>query len=208
MTISVDSQNTDDDFDGLADTTISVQTIDDDEAGFTIIQTGGDTVISEDGTTDTFSIVLTAQPTSDVEITINQPTDINANQNLAVNALNANISDEATISVQSLIFTPENWDTPQAITVTPENDGLIDGDVQFEILVEINDATSDPNFADVDSELVIGTNLDDDVAGFEITLNNTYVIVNETGTTDTFNIVLTAEPLSDVVLLLLSLIHI
>ena len=51
---------------------------------------------------------------------------------------------------------------------------------------------------------MIGTNLDDDVAGFEITLNNTYVIVNETGTTDTFNIVLTAEPLSDVVLLLTS----
>ena len=98
ITISVDSQNTDDDFDGLADTTISVQTIDDDEAGFTIIQTGGDTVISEDGTTDTFSIVLTAQPTSNVEITLSQPTDINANQNLSVNALlNANISDESTI---------------------------------------------------------------------------------------------------------------
>ena len=107
-------------------------------------------------------------------------------------------------SIQTLIFTPENWDTPQAITVTPENDGLIDGDIQFEILVEINNANSDPDFADVDSELVIGTNLDDDVAGFEITLNNTYVIVNETGTTDTFNIVLTAEPLSDVVLLLTS----
>ncbi|HJM99583.1 MAG TPA: hypothetical protein QF850_04940, partial [Acidimicrobiales bacterium] len=201
ITISVDSQNTDDDFDGLADTAISVETIDDDEAGFIIIQTGGDTVISEDGTTDTFSIVLTAQPTSDVEITLSQPTDVNSNENLI---LNANISDEATISAQTLIFTPENWDTPQAITVNPENDGLIDGDIQFEILAEINDATSDPDFADVDSETVIGTNLDDDVAGFEITLNDTYVIVDETGTTDTFNIVLTAEPLSDVVLLLTS----
>ena len=201
ITISVDSQNTDDDFDGLLDTTISVETIDDDKAGFTIIQTGGDTVISEDGTTDTFSIVLTAQPTSDVEITLSQPTDVNSNGNLI---LNANISDEATISIQSLIFTPENWDTPQAITVNPENDGLIDGDIQFEILAEINDATSDPDFAGVGSEILIGTNLDDDVAGFEITLNDTYVIVNETGTTATFNIVLTAEPLSDVVLLLTS----
>ncbi|MDP6297881.1 MAG: hypothetical protein QF388_00535, partial [Acidimicrobiales bacterium] len=201
ITISVDSQNTDDDFDGLADTTISVETIDDDEAGFTIIQTGGDTVISEDGTTDTFSIVLTAQPTSDVEITLSQPTDANSNENLI---LNANISDEATISIQSLTFTPENWNTPQVITVTPENDGLIDGDIQFEILAEINDATSDPDFTNVDSETVVGTNLDDDVAGFEITLNNSYVIVNETGTIDTFAIVLTAEPLSEVILTLIS----
>ena len=206
ITIAIDQQTTDDDFDALADTVIPVLTIDDDIAGFTVIQTGGDTVVSEDGTEDTFAIVLNAQPTSDVEITITQPQDVISIEN---QLLNVNISDEASISIQTLTFTPENWNVPQSITVTPADDPLIDGDIQFEMIVEITAENSDPDFANVDSETVTGTVLDDDVPGFEITQNNTYVIVDENGTTDTFTIVLTAEPLSNVILTLqLSLIHI
>ena len=72
------------------------------------------------------------------------------------------------------------------------------------MIVEITAENSDPDFANVDSETVTGTVLDDDVPGFEITQNNTYVIVDENGTTDTFTIVLTAEPLSNVILTLQS----
>ena len=199
ITIAIDPQTTDDDFDGLANTVIPVLTIDDDIAGFTVIQTGGDTVVSEDGTEDTFAIVLNAQPTSNVEITITQPQDVIPVEN---QLLNANISDEASISIQTLTFTPENWNVPQSITVTPADDPLIDGDIQFEMIVEITAENSDPDFASVDSETVTGTVLDDDVPGFEITQSNTFVIVDENGTTDTFTIVLTAEPLSNVILTL------
>ena len=116
--------------------------------------------------------------------------------------LNENISDEASISIQTLTFTPENWNVPQSITVTPADDPLIDGDIQFEMIVEITAENSDPDFASVDSETVTGTVLDDDVPGFEITQSNTFVIVDENGTTDTFTVVLTAEPLSNVILTL------
>ena len=97
ITIAIDQQTTDDDFDALTDTVIPVLTIDDDIAGFTVIQTGGDTVVSEDGTEDTFAIVLNAQPTSNVEITITQPQDVIPLEN---QLLNQNISDEASISIQ------------------------------------------------------------------------------------------------------------
>ena len=70
------------------------------------------------------------------------------------------------------------------------------------MIVEITAENSDPDFASVDSETVTGTVLDDDVPGFEITQSNTFVIVDENGTTDTFTIVLTAEPLSNVILTL------
>ena len=70
MTISVVDAVSDDDFDGVANQTVSATTTDDDAAGFTITQTGGSTSVSESGTTDTFTIVLNAQPTSNVVLTV------------------------------------------------------------------------------------------------------------------------------------------
>ncbi|MFL3016309.1 MAG: hypothetical protein ACJZ2F_02075 [Acidimicrobiales bacterium] len=48
----------------LDQTVSAATTTDDDIAGFTIVQTGGSTGVAETGTTDTFTVVLTAQPTS------------------------------------------------------------------------------------------------------------------------------------------------
>ena len=111
------------------------------------------------------------------------------------------------ISIQILTFTPENWNVPQSITVTPADDSLIDGDIQFEMIVEITAENSDPDFASVDSETVTGTVLDDDVPGFEITQNNTFVIVDENGTTDTFTIVLTSIILAGAIFSLYRALH-
>ena len=60
-----------DDFDGVTDQTVSVTTSDSDIAGFTVIESGGTTTVAEDGsTTDDFTVVLDAQPTSDVVLSI------------------------------------------------------------------------------------------------------------------------------------------
>ena len=53
----------------LADQTVSATTTDDDAAGFTVLETAGSTSVSESGTTDTFTVVLTAEPASNVVIT-------------------------------------------------------------------------------------------------------------------------------------------
>ena len=46
----------------VADQTVSVSTTDDDVAGFTVSEPGGSTTVTEAGDTDTFTVVLNAQP--------------------------------------------------------------------------------------------------------------------------------------------------
>ncbi|MFL3016315.1 MAG: hypothetical protein ACJZ2F_02105 [Acidimicrobiales bacterium] len=66
ITITIVDSISDNDFSDVADQTVTAVTTDDDAAGFTIVQTDGSTSVSESGTTDTFTVVLDAQPASDV----------------------------------------------------------------------------------------------------------------------------------------------
>ena len=70
ITIAVDDASSDNDFDPVADQTVTATTTDDDVAGFTVAETGGSTEVAESGTTDTFTVVLDAQPASDVVLDI------------------------------------------------------------------------------------------------------------------------------------------
>ena len=73
ITVAVDDANSDDDFDTVADQTVSVDTLDDDVAGFTIEETDGSTEVDESGSTDIFTVVLDAEPTSDVCLLYTSP---------------------------------------------------------------------------------------------------------------------------------------
>jgi hypothetical protein len=171
----------DNNFDALADQTVTATTTDDDVAGFTVAETGGSTSVAETGTTDTFTIVLDAQPNSDV-----------------VFAITSSDTGEATVT-SALTFTNANWDTPQTVTVTGADDDIIDGTISSTITVSINDGSSDNNFDALADQTVTATTTDDDVAGFTIAETGGSTAVAETGTTDTFTIVLNAQPASDVV---------
>ena len=93
VTLSVVDASSDNDFDGVADQTVSVSTTDDDTAGFTVSQTGGSSTVTEGGSTDLITVVLDAQPTSDVVISVAS-------------------SDTGEVSTSgNLTFTAANWDT-------------------------------------------------------------------------------------------------
>ena len=66
--------------------------------------------MTEGGSTDLITVVLDAQPTSDVVLSVV-----------------SNDTGEATVSPATLTFTSANWDTPQTITVTGVDDDLVDG---------------------------------------------------------------------------------
>ena len=68
--MSVDDGNSDDAFDSVADQTVSVTTTDNDSAGFSIVESSGSTSVVESGTTDTFTVILTSQPLTDVVLTV------------------------------------------------------------------------------------------------------------------------------------------
>ena len=89
-------------------------------AGFTVAESGGSTSVSETGTTDTFTVILDTQPTTDVVLTVV-----------------SGDTGEATVSPASVTFTTGNWDTAQTVTVTGVDDNLIDGTQTTTVTVSV-----------------------------------------------------------------------
>jgi endonuclease/exonuclease/phosphatase family metal-dependent hydrolase len=134
---------------------------------------------SEDGGDDTFDVVLSKQPASDVII-----------------QLVSSDATEGTVNPSSLTFTSANWNTPQTATVTGQDDDEVDGDVAFTIQVTVGPA-SDSCYAGLDPADVSVTNQDNDLAGIAVSPLSG-LLTNETGSTDAFTVVLTAGPTAPV----------
>jgi len=182
LTISVDAGASDDAFDALADQTVDATTTDDDDAGFTLSESGGSTVVSESATTDEFTVVLTSEPLSDVVFTVT-----------------ATDAGEATAAPATLTFTPGNWSTAQTVTVTGVDDPLVDGNVLSDVDLAVDDANSDDAYDPLPDQSVSVTTTDDDAPGFAVTESGPGTTVTEAGGTDTFEVVLSAQPATDVV---------
>ncbi len=124
-------------------TSQDVTITDNDMAGFTLTESGGNTVVQESGTTDDFTVVLDAQPTANVTFTIS-----------------SDDATEASVSPVSLTFTPANWNIPQTVTVTGVDDAVNDGDVMSNITVD--PSSGDADFDALASQMVMVTTLDDE----------------------------------------------
>ena len=102
------------------------------------------------------------------------------------------------MSTASLTFTNSNWNGAQTVTVTGVDDNIIDGSVNTEIRLSVNDGSSNNNYDPLADQTFNAATADNDTAGF--TKSKTAVTVSETGTTDTFTVVLDAQPNSNVVI--------
>ena len=158
---------------------------DNDTAAITLSKTT--TSVSEAGTTDTFTVVLTTDPATDVDISV-----ISAD------------TGEATVSTGELAFTTNNWDTPQTVTVTSVDDGAVDGNVTHNITLSVIDGQSDDTYDPVSDVVVQNTTADNESAGFTVKQSGGSTLVAESGSTDTFTVVLTAQPAHDVVIFVTS----
>ncbi|PHR87358.1 MAG: hypothetical protein COA78_37225, partial [Blastopirellula sp.] len=183
VTISVDDANSDNAYDALADQTVSVTTLENNVAGFTVTETSGTTSVTESGSTDTFAVVLNKAPLTNVLFT-----------------LASDDTGEATIDKATLTFTPANWNVAQTVTVTGVDDSTVDGDQNSTVTISVDDANSDNAFDVLDNQTVSVITTDDDVAGFTVTESAGTTSVSETGTSDTFTVVLDKRPLTNVVL--------
>ena len=170
----------------MADQTVSVTTTDSDVAGFTVIESGGTTTVAEDGsTTDDFTVVLDAQPISDVVISVT-----------------SSDTGEATVSPATLTFTSGNWDSSQTVTVTGVDDSLIDGSQTSTITIAVEDESSNDSFDSL-SDQTVSVSTADDTAGFTITQTDGSSSVTEGGSTDLITVVLDAQPTSGMVMICL-----
>ena len=115
----------------MPDATVNVTTTDDDGVGFSIAEINS-TVVSENGTTDEFTVVLDAQPQAGTQVVL-----LIASRNTA----------EATVDPANLTFTPANWSVPQVVEVTGVDDSVVDGDQVTAIDISVGPTTTDPAFA-------------------------------------------------------------
>lgn len=113
--------------------------------GITVTQTGGSTIVSESGTTDTFNVVLSRQPLSTVVLNVS-----------------SGKTAEATVNKATLTFTPANWSVAQTVTVTGVNDAVVDGTQVTAVTVSVNAATSDDAYDAVANAIVFVSTLDND----------------------------------------------
>ncbi|GAB5443517.1 MAG: hypothetical protein Fues2KO_38660 [Fuerstiella sp.] len=169
----------DDAFDDLPVQEVSVTTIDDDTPGITVSPL--DLIVTESGSSDQFSVVLNAEPNSNVTLDIFS-TD----------------TGEATVGPHVITFSRFNWHDPQIITVTGADDILVDGHAETDIVVRVRDGVSDDDYDPLPDQIVSVRTLDNDSTGLYV--DRSELTVLESARPDHFHVVLTAAPISNVLL--------
>jgi hypothetical protein len=128
----------------------------------------------ENGSTDSFTIVLDSLPTANVKIDL----------------YSSDVS-EGTVSPTSVVFNKKNWNNPQTIEVTGIADGIQDEDVLYQVLGTVS--SKDPNFENLEMPAVSITNINDSlpIANDDLPPINGYspitisVLQNDSGLFDT-----------------------
>jgi hypothetical protein len=182
---------TDSDYSNLPPQKVPVTNTDNDHPGFTVtLLTGIDKdapsqlMTDEGGGTATFSIVLTSQPSAQVNFTV-------ASSNGA----------EGTVSPASLMFTPDNWNGAHIVTVKGVDDKVQDGNQVFSVNPGVT-VSDDKGYNGLVPPTVKVTNRDDDTAGVVVSLISG--TTSEWGESATFTIKLQSQPTADVTMTLVS----
>ncbi|MBK8170954.1 MAG: hypothetical protein IPK60_11510 [Sandaracinaceae bacterium] len=160
-------------YNGLNAADVSVGNIDDESAGVTV--SGGVLRTSEAAGTDTFTIVLNAQPSAPVTI-----------------EFASDSPSEASVFPSSVTFTVDSWAADRTITVTGVDDAVRDGDASFVIITSAT-ISDDPNYDGLDVDDPSGTNTDDERLEFVITPMSG-LTTSEAGGFATFQISLPTTP--------------
>ncbi len=137
-----------------------------------VTESGGSTVTTESGGTDTVRVVLDSQPTADVTI-----------------AVSSSDTSEGTVSPASLTFTSANWNTVQTITVTG-----VDDETDGERSTTITHAVSGGGYGSVGITGVSVTLTDNDTAGVTVSETGGGTATTEGGGSDTISVVLDSQP--------------
>ncbi|HEY9848816.1 MAG TPA: DUF4347 domain-containing protein [Leptolyngbyaceae cyanobacterium] len=175
--ITAKSTSADTSYNNLDVTDVPVINTDNEKGGITINQSGGNTNIIEGGATDSYEIVLTSQPTSDVTISINNST-------------------QTGTSPTTLTFTSANWNIARTVTITAIDDNAEEGNHTGTITHTVT--SSDANYNGFTIADITANISDNDSAGF--TINPTTLTTGENGTTANFSVKLNTQPTADVTL--------
>ena len=150
------------------ETTVSIT--DDDTAGVTVSDTSLDV---DEGDSDTYTVVLNSQPTHNVTITINDPSNT-----------------DVTADPADLTFTTGNWNVAQTVTVTASQDSGHDDE---DGTVTHTAASTDTKYAGISVGNVLVNVTDDDDVPVTVSFDqDTYSVVE--GESVTVTVTLSADP--------------
>ncbi len=122
--------------------------INDDPAGFTLNKSTA--TVTEAGASETFTVVLTAQPSADVVLLVT-----------------SSDPGEARVDKPALTFNNNNWNVPQTVTITGVNDNVVDGNQTSIVTLSVDDTKSDvPYRAVADKTLTVTTTHNDRLLDF------------------------------------------
>ena len=152
-----------------------------DPAGVTVSPTSLDVV---EGSSDTYTVELTAEPTGDVVVEIGGHT------------TGGVVTVDGSSSVVSLTFTTASWNTAQTVTVAAVDDSTAGGTESVSLTHAVKDADSATEYAGVTGAPVTVTVTDNDSAG--VTVNPMTLNITE-GASGSYTVELTSEPTGDVV---------
>jgi len=136
-------------------------------------------VTTEFGLTASFSVELDLAPTNDVTLTF-------SSSNPA----------EGVLSTNSLTFNATNWNVPQIVTLTGQDDAVADGNQPYTI-VFAPVVSGDTRYAVLTVPALNAVNVDDETFGITVTPTNG-LSTTEAGGIATFNVFLNRAPASDV----------
>ena len=157
-------------------------TIDEDDAAGVSVNPTALTVV--EGQSNAYTVVLTTQPSAAVIVTISghSGSDVSLGGH--------------TLSAETLTFTPDNWNQPQAVTVSADQDD----DAAADPVVTLSHAVSGAvEYAAVSAEDIPSVTVtidEDDAAG--VSVDPTALTVVE-GQSNAYTVVLDSEPTSNVI---------
>jgi hypothetical protein len=179
--------SSDSNYGGINPADVSFTNVDNDIVGVTVLA-GSAMVTSESGISSSFTVVLNAQPTAAVYICLNSSDTSEGTIPLAGNVLGAGNG----CANQRLDFTTGNWSTPQTVTVTGVDDGVVDGNIAYTIQTTTS-ASSAAEYIGQNPADVSFTNVDNDIVGVTV-LAGSAMVTSESGISSSFTVVLNAQP--------------
>ncbi len=162
---------------------LALVNIDDDIPGVLFVSLG-DNITSELGDEAAFEVSLMTEPDADVILD-----------------LLSSDETEGLLDATQLVFTIDNWYTPQVLTVMGQDDFVADGDMDYQINTQVSSA--DVNYADMLVEDITLSNTDDDSLGINLTAMGGSD-TTEAGGSAAFEMSLNSQPLNEVTLVLTS----
>jgi len=124
-------------------------------------ETNGQTIVSEAGVSDTYSVILNTQPSADVTI-------------------NVGVNSQITTNKTALTFTSANWNIPQTVTVSAIDDTLQEG-TQFTSITHTV-TSADSSYSNLNLTALPITVQDNDVVTISFTKKTVATNVDALGT--------------------------